>query len=98
MFQGGRGLWMATKLTKSVSRELDNWCQKGSVGLNGKDSKRPLVITMEPCGLISFRLKGLQSEYNIDIERVFAIAAKDTALKVIQKDMTERRILKEAVR
>ena len=88
---------MATKLKTPVSRELENWSQKGSVGLNGKDAKRNLVVTLEPCGLISFRLKGLQSEYVIDIERVFALAAKETALKTIQRDNQERRVMKEAM-
>jgi hypothetical protein len=91
------GQRMATKLKTPVSRELENWSQKGSVGLNGKDAKRNLVVTLEPCGLISFRLKGLQSEYVIDIERVFALAAKETALKTIQRDNQERRVMKEAM-
>ena len=85
---------MATKLKTLVSRELesDAWNRKRLVGLNGKDSARNLVVTLEPCGLISFRLKGLQSSYEVDIERVFAMAVRDTALKAVQDARREKEI------
>jgi hypothetical protein len=88
---------MATKLTKPVSRELKEWKRKGFVGLNGKDARRNLIVTLEPAGLFSFRLKGLQSEYVIDVERVFALAVKEAALKSIQDSKREEQIMKQSV-
>lgn len=86
---------MATKLTKPVSRELPNWNRHG-IGLNGRDNKRSLIVTLEPCGVISFRLKGLQSEYTVGIERVFERAMKETTIKLVEANKREKRILKQA--
>lgn len=89
---------MATKLTKAVSREIAEWSQRGMFGLGGSTSKRNLIITLMPCGIINFRLKGLQSSYDIDIERVFNLAAKESALKSAQAERDEKMVMRKAVR
>ena len=87
---------MATILKKPVSREIEDWARGGTFGLNGKDAKRNLVVTLLPCGIINFRLKGLQSDYEIDIGRVFGIAAKETVAKDIQAEKRDKQIQRDA--
>ena len=67
---------MATQLKKQVTREFERW---SGDGCSGKDSKRPLVVTLDPAGFISLRLKGLRDCYDIEVGAVYAMAVKRKA-------------------
>jgi hypothetical protein len=76
---------MATKLTKPVSRELDDWG-----GGFSRDARRPMVITLMPAGFISFRPKGTRHSYDLDVAHAYAVAAKRFADKAHAVRMKER--------
>lgn len=66
---------MATKLRKTVVREISDWCRKGLFGLGG-NSKRDLIVAMEVGNVFSFRQKGTRKTYYIDMETVYNLALK----------------------
>lgn len=74
---------MASKLNKPVTREVVEW-NKGAMG---KDGKRSLIITLNPGGFISFRLKGLRQDYDIDMAGVYTSAVRRWA----DKQMIEKK-------
>lgn len=77
---------MATMLgKKAVSRELKDWRDRGLFGLGHGGKCRNLVVTLEPGNLITFREKGLRSQYTIDIESVFNMAVKRCILRTVEE-------------
>ena len=68
---------MATMLTKLVTREYQ---REGGFGF-GKNAKRPMLITLNPAGFLSFRLKGTRQEYDLDIAMAYAMAVRKWADK-----------------
>ncbi len=68
---------MATILNNPITREIADWSRKGLFGLGGSLA-RPLIVTMEPGPILSFREKGRRKRYDIDIESVFMLAVHQT--------------------
>jgi len=52
---------MATKLLRPVKREM----------LVGDDRGRPMIVTLEPGDMISFRLKGKKTTYTVPLHSCF---------------------------
>ena len=75
---------MATKLKKPVTREVEDW------GGSGREGKRSLMITLNPAGFISFRLKSCQQDYDLDFASAFSLATKRWANKKIIEDKREK--------
>jgi hypothetical protein len=76
---------MATKLTKPVSRELDDWG-----GGTSRDAKRPMVITLNPAGFLSFRPKGTRQSFDLDVAHAYAVAVKGFVAKAHERRMKEK--------
>ena len=81
---------MATRLTKPVSRIVENWS-------NTADGKRPLVVTLNPAGFISVRLKGLHDEYDIGFESVYVAAVRRFADKQRKEKQQEKELKREGL-
>lgn len=75
---------MATKLTKPVTRVVEDW------GGFGKEGKRSLSVTLNPAGFITFRLKSCQQEYDLDFSSAFSLAMKRWAMKKMVEDKKEK--------
>jgi hypothetical protein len=75
---------MATRLTKSVTRVVEDW------GGTGREGKRSLSITLNPAGFITFRLKSCQQEYDLDFSSAFSLAMKRWAMKKMVQDQKDR--------
>jgi hypothetical protein len=58
-----------TKATKPVSRETD-----GHIREQGK--LRPIIVSIEPGGIISFRAKGCRRSYAMTVEGCYDLAVK----------------------
>lgn len=58
-----------TKLTKPVRRETDS-----TVYEQGKH--RPVIVSLEPPGLITFRLKGTRRTYRLTVDGCYLLAVK----------------------
>ncbi len=84
---------MASKLTKPVTREIAEW-NKGGVG---KDGRRPLLVTLNPGGFISFRLKGLRQDYDIDMSGVYTLAVRRWADKQMIEKKREKQMRKQGL-
>ena len=68
---------MATKLEKPLVREVAGWANIGE-----KDGNRSLVVTLNPAGFITFRIKGRQQSYDLDFASAYHLAVKRWALKL----------------
>jgi len=60
---------MATKLSKSVVRELDRQVTSDQKG-------KPLIVELHPGGFIRMRVKGRRKGYDLDLGSVYLQAAK----------------------
>lgn len=76
---------MATKVSKPVYRET-----RGSVYDGGKE--RPIIVSIEPGGVIGFRLKGKRQTYRLTVEFCFMSALKS---QLIADKKEKRRLKKE---
>jgi len=72
------------KLDKPISREIEDW------GGSGREGKRSLMITLNPAGFFTFRLKQCQQEYDLDFASAFSLAMKRWANKKIVEDKQAR--------
>ena len=81
---------MATKLKKPVVREVNDWCRKGLFGL-GSSSNRPLMVSLEPGPIISFREKGCRKTYDLDIETAFNLAVRREVMRQDAKKRKKRK-------
>lgn len=84
---------MATKLEKPVTRAYE---REGGFG-TGRDSKRPLLVTLSPAGFITFRLKGTRQEYDLDFGSAFTIAVRRWADKKNAEVKREREMRRQGL-
>ena len=89
---------MATKLKKSVAREVSGWCIKGLFGMGGRSDCKPLIVGLEPGPVLTFREKGRRKVYEIDLESVFNLAVRRTIAKEEAEKVRERKALGLPVR
>lgn len=61
---------MATKLLKSVTRELVGT----TVGTNDKYRDRPITVTLEAGDVLIFRIKGTQQCFEVPLAHCFRLA------------------------
>ncbi len=59
---------MATKLTKNVKRETL------AVKTMGKYRDRPIIVTLEPGDVLSFRIKGTRQEASVSLAHCYQLA------------------------
>lgn len=85
---------MATKLDKPVTREVEP--REGGWAC-GKDSKRPLLVTLSPGGFVTFRLKGTRQEYDLDVGSAFALAQRRWAEKKRTEAQREIQLRKQGL-
>jgi len=78
---------MATKLNKPVTREITGWAAIGE-----KDGNRPLIVTLNPAGFLTFRLKGRQQSYDLDFSSAYHTAVKRWAMKKIEENKRDKEI------
>lgn len=67
---------MATKLLKPVKREM----------LMGDDRGRPMIVTLEPGDMLTFRLKGKKTTYSVPLHSCFYLAM----MNKMQEEYTEK--------
>lgn len=68
---------MATKLTKTLSREL----------LHGDDRGRALLVELLPGDRIAFRLKGKRTRYETSLHSVFVLALMEQIHSKYREDL-----------
>ena len=81
---------MATKLRKTIEREISDWNKRGLFGFGGGRSNRDLIVSMEVGNIFSFREKGLRKKYYIDMESVYNMAIKADALGEIKEQKKKK--------
>ena len=59
---------MAIKLTKNVRRETL------AVTTRGKYRDRPIIVTLEPGDILSFRIKGTRQEASVSLAHCYQLA------------------------
>lgn len=84
---------MASKLNKPVTREVVEW-NKGGMG---RDGNRSLLVTLNPGGFITFRLKGLHQEYDIDMSGVYTLAVRRWADKQMIEKKKQKQLRKQGL-
>jgi len=84
---------MATKLAKPVTREH---MRDGGYG-TGRDSKRPLLVTLNPAGFVTFRLKGTRQEYDLDFGSAYVLAVRRWADKKNAEVKREREMRRQGL-
>jgi hypothetical protein len=77
---------MATKLTKPVTRMLEDW----SDGSHGRDRNRPLMVTLNPAGFITFRLWKFKQAYDLSFGMAFHMAVKRFSDRQIMENKKKR--------
>ncbi len=74
---------MATKLTKNVKRETLG------VKTRGKYRDRPIIVTLEPGDMLSFRIKGTQQEATVSLAHCYQLA------QIVEGEMRYKQKVKE---
>ena len=78
---------MATKLKDPVTREVAEWARDRPCG---KDGKRPLLVTLNPAGFVTFRLKGLRQSYDLDFASAYMLAVRRFSEKALAESRKAR--------
>ncbi len=60
---------MAVKLTKQINREMLSFADQ-----HGKDRGKPIIVTLLPGDMISFRAKGTRASYSVFLGHCFRLA------------------------
>jgi len=89
---------MATKLTRSLRRELSATCatKKGRICKPLDYGSRPVMVRIDPDETINFKVKGTRKEYSLHLIVAFQIAQVNQVIGDYQERMATYKIKKKA--